>query len=89
LEASRLVRATGREEQFEEMNASLRDWAAYNGAVGELAADLSMRPRVEAHRILADALLAFVAGPDLGTNARDALLASWVSTRPDRFVGGR
>ena len=84
-DARRIIKANGREEMLDELSQALRQWAAYSGAVGELAADLSMRQRVEAHPLLADALLAFVAGTELDTMSRDTLVADWVSARPGRF----
>jgi len=88
-EARCIIKANGRDMVLDELSEALRQWAAYNGAVGEMAADLSMPPRVEAHPLLVDALVAFVADSELDTASRDTLIADWVSTRPSRFTRTR
>ena len=86
VEARGIVRRAGQDRRLQELTDALRKWAAYNDAVGELAADLSMRPRVQAYPVLADALLAVLAEGDLDQRSRAALLADWASARPTRFA---
>lgn len=82
VEARRIVQQAGQGERLQELTEALRQWAAYNDAVGELAADLSMRSRVQAYPVLADALLAVAAGANLDPRSSAALLADWASAHP-------
>lgn len=85
-EARRVVRAAGQEYRLDELTTALQRWASYNAATGELASDLSMRTRAGAYPVLADALLALLAGPGLSDALRDRLIDGWSSAIPDRFA---
>jgi hypothetical protein len=81
-----VVVRTDRVSQLGTLSAALRQWAASSDGSGEWGTDVSMPPRLLAFPLLADALLAEVAGTDLDEASRRVLLASWISARPDRMT---